>query len=336
MKLALPLLTLAALGLVKSQECSDVCPTEQPDGQSLACDMEALRDCDCEYSDNSECFFSCIEGNWQMACFGDDSPMIPPAFDTAPECKDICPANEPNQENNAVCDSNVQAVCDCVYSDPYCFYSCMNDRWVMACASPDTGFPPMESPVCEDVCPAEQPDWENDAACDMEALRDCDCKYSDNSECFFNCMEGKWQMACFGDGDETLPIREFETSPECKDICPADEPDWENNAACDTNLQGDCDCVYDEPTCFVSCSGDVWSLACARGEGGIPPVEPTTVTSPDTISPTVSPVPISTDDKPKGGEDDKEDAPSGGTVLLDTRHAFYVTAAVAVFGATLL
>ena len=50
---------------------------------------------------------------------------------------------------------------------------------------------------CKDVCPTEQPDWENNAPCDMEPLGGCDCKYIDNSHCFFTCMDGKWYMACF-------------------------------------------------------------------------------------------------------------------------------------------
>ena len=51
----------------------------------------------------------------------------------------------------------------------------------------------------EDVCPTEQPDWENNAACDMKPLGGCNCTYSDNSQCFFRCMDGKWYMSegCF-------------------------------------------------------------------------------------------------------------------------------------------
>ena len=48
--------------------------------------------------------------------------------------------------------------------------------------------------ICEDVCPTEQPDWRN-GACDVEALGDCTCVYE--PECFLECGEGKWYMACY-------------------------------------------------------------------------------------------------------------------------------------------
>ena len=167
-------------------------------------------------------------------------------YQTPLECVDVCPTNETNWRNNPTCKLEDLGVCKCVFEGKECIFYYNGGKWTQVCQDSKGKDPPLSN-YCSNVCLESMPEYVNDTACNLEALMGCNYEYSNNSEYFFSCMDGKWKMACFGGNRETLPTRDanFETSPECVNICPVDDPNCENIAICDLNVQEDCDCVYE-------------------------------------------------------------------------------------------
>eukprot|EP00555_Chaetoceros_dichaeta_P006798 CAMPEP_0198275656 /NCGR_PEP_ID=MMETSP1447-20131203/64890_1 /TAXON_ID=420782 /ORGANISM="Chaetoceros dichaeta, Strain CCMP1751" /LENGTH=550 /DNA_ID=CAMNT_0043970543 /DNA_START=33 /DNA_END=1682 /DNA_ORIENTATION=- len=277
-------------------------------------------------------------GTWMMACM--DMSYAPEndvdsentsnvgefgEFTTPLQCTDLCPTVMPNWRNMEVCDVIEIDNCRCTYpEEPNCFLNCIDGIWAYACAGgggaqvPDSSgnsdtttdsenttnvgeFGEYTTPLhCTDLCPTVIPDWENEAECNVTEIDDCSCTYSNEPNCFLNCVDDNtgtwsWSMACAGGGGAQVPdssgnsdtttdsentsnvgeVGEFTTSATCADRCPTEIPDWENRAECNVTEIDDCSCTYEDPNCFLNCvdksnGTGSWSMACAGGGGGLP------------------------------------------------------------------
>jgi len=133
-----------------TDECSDVCPFNEPSYNIDKCDKATIETCGCVYGDPS-CQYECgTEGTWHMMCYGGSPPDVESrgTFETSEECDLVCPAKEP-VSNSDTCNKTTIDTCSCVYDDPTCLFQCgteyddptcryecgTDETWHMMCTS---------------------------------------------------------------------------------------------------------------------------------------------------------------------------------------------------------
>jgi len=199
-----------------TDECSDVCPFNEPSYNIDKCDKATIETCGCVYGDPS-CQYECgTEGTWHMMCYGGSPPEVDSrgTFETSEECDPVCPDDEP-VFNIDTCIKETINTCSCVYGDPTCQYQCGTDEtWTMMCArgNPELVFPAEfeTSKECAPVCPVNEPVFNIDK-CIKETINTCTCVY-DDTYCQYECgTDETWHMMCTsgpslpGDGPDKDP-----------------------------------------------------------------------------------------------------------------------------------
>ena len=114
-------------------------------------------------------------------------------YQTPLECVDVCPTNETNWRNNPTCKLEDLGVCKCVFEGKECIFYYNGGKWTQVCQDSKGKDPPLSN-YCSNVCLESMPEYVNDTACNLEALMGCNYEYSNNSEYFFSCMDGKWKI----------------------------------------------------------------------------------------------------------------------------------------------